>query len=693
MIMINIKKQLFTLAVLLFATAGTQAQIDRSQQPEPGPAPEINLGKPETFTLGNGLKILVVEDHKLPRVSMTLTMDNPPYSEGDKAGVANLMGGLLGEGTKEIPKDKFNEEIDYLGANVNFFSSGAAANSLSKYFPRVLELVAAGALNPRFTQAQFDIEKERALENLKASEKDVSSNARRISAALSYGKNHPYGEFATKKTLESLDLEDIKTYYNNFYVPQNAYLVVVGDVQTREVKKLVKKHFADWKKSELPQHHMPEVQNVAETQVNFIDFPNAVQSEVQVTNTIKLQKGDPDYFPVLIANKILGGGGEARLFLNLREDKGYTYGAYSSTGDDEYIARFVASASVRNEVTDSAVVAFLDELHRIRNEKVSQEELKNAKAKYTGDFVLALEKPSTIAQYALNIEKDQLPKDFYQNYLAKIDAVTVEDIQRVAKKYFLADNARIVVVGKGSQVADDLENLTYNGKDIPVKYFDRYANPTEKPKYQTAVPAGLTAEKVFENYIEAIGGKDAVEDVNSVYMIAEAEMQGQKMGLETKVTSTGKSSNAVSVGGNLVQKQIFNGKEGFVVAQGRNIPFNEQQVAAAKAESHPFPELMIDQAKLLGIEKVNGADVYVVAIDENSKNYYSKETGLKLKTVRTVRQGPQTIQIPITYADYREVKGVKYPYNIVQTMGPMTLDFKVSEIKINEGVAEGDFEL
>src|SRR5690606_9114507 len=170
---------------------------------------------------------------------------------------------------------------------------------------------------------QFDTEKERTLENLRSGEKDVASNARRISTALSYGKNHPYGEFTTKESVEKLTLSDVQQYYQNYYVPQNAYLVVIGDVKTPEVKKLVEKNFSSWKKRDLPKTNLPEVKNVAQTEVNFVDFPNAVQSEVQVTNTIQLRKGDPDYFPVLIANKILGGGGEARLFLNLREDKGY----------------------------------------------------------------------------------------------------------------------------------------------------------------------------------------------------------------------------------------------------------------------------------------------------------------------------------------------------------------------------------
>lgn len=686
------KNKLIALAVLLISATGLQAQIDRSQQPEPGPAPEINLGKPETFSLNNGLKVLVVENHKLPRVSMTLTMDNPPHSEGAKVGVAGLMGSMLGEGTKDIPKDKFNEEIDYLGANVNFFSSGAAASSLSKYFPRVLELMSKGVLNPNFTEEEFQIEKKRALEALKSSEKNVAANARKISQALSYGKDHPYGEFSTPETIENLTLQDVKDYYQKYFGPQNAYLVVVGDVKPAEVKNLVEKNFKAWQKKNLVAQPMPKVNNVAETQVNFVDFPNAVQSEVQVTNTLELKKGDPDYFPVLIANQILGGGAEARLFLNLREDKGYTYGAYSNTGDDKYIARFVASASVRNAVTDSAVVAFLDELHKIRNEKVSQEELKNAKAKYTGDFVLALERPSTIAQYALNIETDKLPEDFYQNYLKKVNDVTVEDIQRVAKKYFLADNARIVVVGKGSEVVPGLENLTYNGKEIPVKYFDKEVNPIAKPDYNKKLDPGVTVDKVLKDYIEAIGGRANVDKVNSVYMTAQAEVQGQKMDLNTKVTSAGKSMNEISIAGNVMQKQIYNGKEGFVVARGQKIPFTEEQLAAAKAEAHPFPELLAENATLEGVEVVNGEDAYVVKVGADTKNYYSTKTGLKLQTVKTASQGGQTMVIPITYSDYKEVNGVKFPFKIMQSMGPVTLEFNVADVKINEGVADADFE-
>ncbi|NJW54440.1 insulinase family protein, partial [Salinimicrobium sp. CDJ15-91] len=202
----------------------------------------------------------------------------------------------------------------------------------------------------------------------------------------------------------------------------------------------------------------------------------------------------------------------------------------------------------------------------------------------------------------------------------------------------------------------------------------------------------VTASKVFEDYIKAIGGKEAVEKVNSVYMIAQANFQGQKMDLESKVTSSGKSSTEVGMGGNVMSRQIFNGATGFVAAQGQKIPYTEEQIIAAKAEAHPFPEMIADNAALEGVEDVDGKEAYAIKMDENTTNYYSKKTGLKVKQVKTVQQGPQTVTVPTTFSDYREVEGVKFPFTINQSMGPMVISFEVSEIKVNEGVVDTDFE-
>lgn len=475
-------KKIFATLLLTFISVGLYAQINRSKMPEPGPAPEIKLEDPQTFEMKNGLKVLVVENHKLPRVSIQLRIDNAPVLEGDKAGVSSLTGSLLGQGSKNISKDEFNEEVDFLGARISFGSQSAYASALSKYFPRILELMADAAINPNFTQEEFEKEKQKLLTGLKTQEKDVKAIANNVGGALAYTKGHPYGEFATEASVKKVLLVDVKKFYANYFTPANAYLVVVGDVKFKEVKKLVGKYFTPWTKGTPPSLDFSSPSDALYTQINFVNVPNAVQSEITVENLVPLKMKDPDYLPALLANEILGGGGEGRLFLNLREDKGYTYGSYSRIGNDKYApSRFRAVASVRNAVTDSSVVELLKEIENIRKTPVSQEELENTKAKYSGGFVMALEDPQTIAEYALDIEIEGLPKDFYTTYLERVNAVTVEEVQKAAQKYIKPENMRIVVTGKASEVLPNLENLSFNGKKVPVTYFDKMADPTEKP--------------------------------------------------------------------------------------------------------------------------------------------------------------------------------------------------------------------
>ncbi|OEY72295.1 M16 family metallopeptidase [Salegentibacter salarius] len=684
------KFNIITLFIACFLTTAAIAQVDRSKQPEPGPAPKINLGQPDEFTLNNGLKVLVVENHKLPRVSASLIIDNKPHAE-EKPATAALVSSLLGTGTENMSKDDFNEEIDFLGANVNFGSESVYASSLSKFFPRVMELMAEGALKPKFTQEEFEAEKNKQIESLKSINKDVGSIASRVSAALAYGANHPYGEFATVENTEKVSLEDVKGFYKNYFKPANAYLVVVGDVKTSDVKKLAEKNFGSWEAGAPTAQELPQVANVNETQINLVDMPNAVQSELRLQNTIDLKMADEDYFPVLVANQILGGSFGSYLNMNLREDKGYTYGARTSTGADKYASRFVAQASVRNAVTDSAIVESLKEIRRIKTEPVDAEMLENAKSKFAGDFVLRLEQPSTIANYALNIKTNDLEDDFYETFLEKINAVTADDIQRVANKYYQTDNMRIVVAGKASEIAENLEKVEFNGKTIPVKYYNKLGEEVEKPKAKE-VDASVTVEKVYENYIEAVGGRDAVEDVESVVMKAEASVQGMALNLTLKRTMDNKLNQEVSVGGNVMSKQVLNDDSGFMVVQGQKIPYNEDQIKTAKIDANPFPELQVGDATLEGIETVEGTDAYVVALNDNYKAYYNVESGLKMQTVKTVSQAGQTMSIPTGYSDYQEVKGVKFPFKMTQAAGPQTFEFDVTEILVNEGVSAEDFQ-
>ena len=687
------KIKILSIFIMCLMVMGAQAQIDRSKQPEAGPAPKINLGKPKTFKLKNGLQIMVVENHKLPRVRASLIIDNKPNSEGNKVGVKSLYSSMMGNGTKSMSKEEFNEKVDFLGASVGYGSASAYASSLSKFFPEVMELMADGLLNPLFTEEEFQDQKDRVLEGLKAGEKSASNIASNVSRKLAFGGNHPYGEFETEESVNNVTLKDVKTYYNNFISPKNAYLVVVGDVDDSDVKKLAKKYLGDWAESTPPSAALPAVPKVQYTQVNFIDVPNAVQSELRVQNTVELKMADEDYFPVLVANQILGGSFGSYLNMNLREEHGYTYGARSYTGTDKYVSRFSASASVRNAVTDSAIVETLKEINRIKTEKVDFEDLNNAKNKFAGDFVLKLESPSTIANYALNIETNDLPKDFYETFLKKINAVTQDDILRVANKYFKTDAMQIVVAGKGSEIAESLENITYKGKTIPVFYFNKDGEKVEKPEYNKEVPEGMTVNDVYDAYLKAIGGKDAAEKVNTVAMTGSATVQGMTISFSRKETKDGKSLQVSSMNGMTLGKEVFDGENGYQEGQGQKMDYTEEQIADAKANAGLFPELEVsEEAKLIAIEKVDGKDAYVVQSSEDTKDYYDTETGLKVQSVTTISQGGQTGEDFSGLSNYKEVNGVKLPHTITKKFGPQEVDITMSEIKVNEGVSDADFQ-
>lgn len=684
--------------VLFLMAVGVNAQIDRSQQPKPGPAPKIVLEKPGEFKLKNGIEVLVVENHKLPRVSYSLRMNNKPIAEGNKAGLSSILGAMLGNGTTSISKDEFNDEIDFLGAFLNFGAQSAYASSLSKYSDRIIELMADAAINPLLTKEEFEKEKERLLENLKSEEKSVDAVAGRVGGALSYGVKHPYGEFITEETVNNIEFGDVLAFYEKYFNPNNAYLVVVGDVEMSDVKRKIKSHFGKWEKAAGVAVTLPKpLPNVQYTQINFVDMPNAVQSNISLTNNVDFKMNDDDYHAVLIANKILGGGFGSYLNMNLREEHGYTYGARTGISPSRWGAsRFTAGAAVRNMVTDSAVVETLKEINRIKTEAVDAKDLANAKAKYVGDFVLALERPQTIANYALNIKLNDLPKDFYSTYLEKINAVSKDDVMRVANKHFKPENARIVVVGKGSEV---LENLEKTG--IPIMYYDKFANKIEKPVFSKPLPKGLTAERVIENYLNAIGGKQKLEAVNTMVTEMGATVQGQNMTTVLKQKAPNLMSNEVSMAAmGTVFKQVFDGEKGYMMQMGQKQDMPADMINEMKSNKYLFEELGYLNGdatlELKAIEPIDGKDAYVVAIsngDSKSTVYFDTETGLKVKKVEVAKgPGGQEISQETSFGDYKAVDGIMLPHSMSVPMAGMKIELNTNSVKLNVPLTKADFE-
>lgn len=695
---IQMKRYLLSIIGIMILHSVQAQVIDRSHQPAAGPAPVLTLKDPVISRLPNGITLLVVEDHRFPKVSAALSIDAGPVTEGPKAGMMALMGGMLGEGTRTMPKAVFDEAIEKLGAEVSLNSSGGSASALTRYFKSSFILMGQALKDPAFAQASFDKLKSQAITNFKSQSKSSPAIASRLVHALSYGKNHPEGEFETEESLNSITLQDVKNAYHTYITPSRAYLTIIGDIKPADAEVLAKQVFGTWKGALLKLPVLDLVANPAKTEIDMINMPDAVQAEISMINLVDLKKNDPDYFPALLANYILGGGAESRLFMNLREKHGYTYGSYSGLGSGRFQTLFQAEASVRNAKADSAVREMMSEVRRIRAEKVSDEELKNAKALYNGSFALGLEDPARTATFASNILINDLPADFYKTYLQRVNAVTADDIQRVAIKYMNYDNTRIVIVGNTAEIPDNFKKSGFN-----VKLYDAYANPVTQTS-ASALPSSVKPSDIIKDYIQATGGMEALKKLNSYTQTLTMSMQGMSLNVVSKKMAPNKELMTVSMGGNTMMKTLFDGEKGYQQQMGAKKDLTAEEIASKKVftsltEQVDFLNNPAFKLVLKGIEKINGSDAYQVLITDpagkTSVHYYDVKSKFLVKIETTTTTNNTPVKQTVELSDYRKVGNLLFPYKQTITVAAgaatQSFDMLVSDIKLNTGVAETDF--
>ena len=689
------------LSVVLIQQAFAQVKVDRSKRPAAGPAPVVTIKDPVIFTLPNGMTVLVVENHKLPKVSATFNIDAGPVLEGKKAGLLEIMGQMLGEGTTNMTKDKFDEAVDIIGANVNLYSAGGSASALTRYFDKAFTLMADGLKNPSFPAASFDKLKSLTITGLKTNEKSAPAVAARVNKALSFGKQTALGEFTTEESVKGLTLNDVKEAYKNYITPSRSYLTFVGDITPEAAKALATKAFGNWTGKKLTLPAIPLVENPGKTEIDFVDIPTAVQGELNIGNLVNNPMNNKDYHALLVANQILGGGAESKLFMNLREKHGFTYGSYSRIGSGRFQSLFNANAAVRTDKVDSAAEEMIHELLNMRDGKITREELDVAKAIYNGSFALGMENPARTATYATNILINNLPKDFYKTYLQKINAVTVADIQRVAKQYLNESNSRIVIVGNAEKILPKIMRLGY-----PVKKYDRYAEPViEKPtdkKINETVKTtdNISAAEIVESYLKAIGGKEEIKKISTISAIIGLEMMGRTFEGTEKKMNPNMQAMEIKMGAMTVMKSVFDGKSGFQQQGPKKKDLTEKEVKEAMDEKGVIPQLYYItsadyKTDYLGTGKVGDEDTYrlkvVMPSGRTSIQEYAIKTGLLIKEETTAIQGDTEMPVIIEYSNYKKTGALLLPTEITRNAGGQEIPLKYKEIKLNEGVTAGDF--
>lgn len=681
----------------LFLAACSGGKLDRSTVPAAGPAPEISIGDYQSFQLENGLQVIVVKNDKLPRVSYQLTIDRDPIFEGDHAGYVSMAGALLSAGTTKRSKAEIDETIDFIGASLNTYATGMSGACLTKHSDELLSLMQEVLLSPSFPEEEIEKMRKQTLSGLasaKTSANDISGN---ISNAMCYGLDHPYGEQQTEKTTEAITREDLVNYYTQYFRPNISYLVIVGDIEADEARAQADKYFGSWEAGDVPmapafsQPTAPEGNRVA-----FVPLKGAVQSVIEITHPIAMPPGHPDAIAASVMNNILGGGVfGGRLMQNLREDKGFTYGARSSFSPDEVVGSFSAFASVRNEVTDSSVVEFLYEIDLLTREKVADTTLQFIKNYMNGSFARSLESPQTIARFALNIERYGLPKDYYSTYLTKLAAVTPDDILTVAQKYLRPENLYITVVGNKDEVADKLAQFASTGE---VEFYDIYGNEYSDLE---AAPEGITAQQVFEAHYAAMGGIEKLSNVNSVIEIGTMAMGPMALDYQKKTQGNDKMMMSVTMGGQEMMKQIVNGDKGLASQMGMTVEMSSDELEAIKRELDLLLFLHLDRygmsAELKGIGVVDDQRVYVVEIfnqGELEKTvYFNTESGMMSGEEATQDTPQGQITTTSTVLAYTDVNGIQYPSFIRQAVGPQVIELKLSEVSFNKRISSSEFKI
>jgi zinc protease len=694
------KKSIFLLIIFLTAFFAEAQTLDRSKRPEPGPAREIKIGSYESFTLDNGLRVFVVQNSKLPRVSISLTLDYDPVMEGAKAGYVDIAGQMLKRGTTNRTKSQIDEEVDFMGASLSMGASGGFASGLSQHFEKLAEIMSDVVMNPAFPEDEFRKIMKQTRSGLEAAKDQPSFMMSNLSATRLYGRLHPYGEVSTEATLDNISLEDCIAFHKTFFRPNVAIMAVVGDINVKQAKMIIERYFKNWERADVLEADYPMPAKPRARQVSLVNRDASVQSNIKIANTYDLKPGDPDAIKLSLANSILGGGSLGRLFLNLREDKAYTYGAYSSAGTDPLVALFSATAEVRNEVTDSAVAEILKEIGRMRDELVPADELQNAKNYISGNFGLSLESPQTIARFAINTARYNLPKDYYQNYLRQLNAVTAEEIRDIARKYFALDNTSILVVGKAADIAEGLAAFG------PVNYFDLYGQKTDAPNIP--IPAGMTAEMVIENHLKAIGGRKAIGKIKTADLTYEGEIPQQEIAVEIrfqKINGVAMSQDFSITGMGTVQKTVFDGEKARSTSmQGKQDIEDEDLLVSFQLESFIFKPMALFQKKspfsvqLVRMTMVDGKPAFVVDLKKGDKTlstlYFDQETHFLIREEAT-GEGPQgPVTTAVVYGDFKAVNGLIFPHKIINDLGgglKLTVTASDGDIRLNNKLNKKDF--
>ena len=438
-----------------------QSETFRQHHPAPLKPRALKIPAAVETRLANGLRIAIVHDARLPMVSFRLAFHGGDSNDPvELSGLSDMMAHLLTEGTAHRTSLQIAEEVERLGATLSVSSTSdfatIGASSLAVYVDEILELIADVTLQPSFPQNEIDLARENTKQMLIQQRAQPNFLASERVAKVMFGQ-HPYARISpTPESLDAMTRDKFIDFHHKSFASDNAVLVIVGDVEPDEMAAKIEKLFGRWAGVSVTQPSFPAPPVRAARILYVIDRPGSAQSNIVIANA-GITRTSPDYFPMLLMHTILGANASSRLFMNLREEKGYTYGAYSSLDARRLAGTFRATAEVRTPVTGASLHEFFFELNRIRDDRVPDQELQNAKSYLMGVFPIRIETQDGLIDQLTSVKMFDLPDDYLHSYRDCVNAVTAEDVQRVAQQHVTPDRAAIVIVGDAREIEDQIK--------------------------------------------------------------------------------------------------------------------------------------------------------------------------------------------------------------------------------------------
>lgn len=689
--------KLFRNSIVLFCAAvsisGEQSsfaqKIDVTKRPEPLPAKSISFPSYKEFTLKNGMKVFLVEDHEQPTFSLTIQIRAGEVSD-KKAGTATITAELLSNGAGKRNALELAQKLDSIAIGINAASAGdvttVSGSGLKKHFPLFLSLFSDIVTKPTFPKEEFDKIVPQTLAAIKQEKSRPGTIAQAMSRKVTYGMNHPNARRRTEATVKSITLDDIKEFHSTYYKPNNATLAVVGDISQKELEPMLEKAFTDWKKTDVVRAELPPASPMP-VGIYFIARPSSVQSSI-ATTSLGVPLRDPDYEPLSLSANMLGGSFGGRLFRTLRETYSYTYtpGAFHSRAKS--MNRFVCVADVRNAVTDSAIWVIKQEIARMRNEKVADEELTRIKRYEVGSYLLRFEESSFIATLLQNADYTGEPIERIKSYPDRFSSITPAQVQTVSQKYLKDNQTSIIVVGS----PEILPNL----KKIGTVY--EYNLDLEPVTASADEKVDISVQDLFQKHIQALGGKEKINSVKTLTVKAKSLLENGPNQVEGTFVRKQKAPQSESTVLDLqvVKQQTWTNEKG---AWSSRSGAPVQETPAADAAKQKLQARILLSSKLLDLgykaeiaAKKDGQYAVNVTSPTGDKEiyYFDAKTYMVSQIDKTQTTPAGALLISTKYEGYSPVGGVMLPKKSTMENPNFTITHDFS-YEVNQPIDDKEF--